>query len=64
VSAASIGASALDELPVGVLADDLVARELEQVAASDLDPVPLGVVPVSSHSEQPRSPPTQCRSSP
>jgi hypothetical protein len=39
------GGSALHELPVGVLAGDLVAPELEQVAASDLDPVPLGSRP-------------------
>ena len=35
-------ASAFHEFPVGVLAGDLVALELEQVAAPDLDPVALG----------------------
>jgi hypothetical protein len=38
----SRGISAFHDLPVGVLAGDLVALELEQVAALDLDPVVLG----------------------
>src|SRR4029450_12202173 len=33
--------SSLHQLPVGVLAGDLVALELEQVAAAHLDPLPL-----------------------
>src|SRR6266498_4856090 len=38
-------ASPLHELPVGVLPGDLVAPEREQVAASYLDPIPLGSRP-------------------
>jgi len=49
---------------VGVLAGDLVAPELEQVAAANLIRSPWVVVPVSGHSEQPRLPLTQWRSSP
>jgi hypothetical protein len=59
-----IATSPLHELPVGILPGDLVVLELEQVAAADLEPLPWVVVPVSSHSEQPRSPLTQWRSSP
>jgi len=34
--------SPFDALPVGVLSGDLVVLELEQVAAADLEPLPLG----------------------
>ena len=42
----------------------LPSAKLEQVASTHLDALPVGCVPDSVHSDTPRSPQTQCRSSP
>ena len=54
----------VDDLPEGVLAADLAAAELEQVASADLDRLAVDWVPRIVHSETPRSPDVKWRSSP